>query len=64
MQFLRVSQQTETHTKLAVQGLRIIPNNVQTAAFRGAIGPEGAKDHMPSGLDSFRYLANIREALF
>jgi hypothetical protein len=64
MQFFRVSQQAETHTKLAVQGLRIIANNVQTAASRGAVEPEGANDHMPSGLNRFRYLANIREALF
>ena len=64
MQFLRVSQQTETHTKLAVQGLRIIANNIQTAALRGSFRPKGADDHIPSGLDCVGYLAQICKAFF
>ena len=64
MQFLGVSQQAETHAKLTVQGLGVIAKNVQTAAFRGSFGSEGADDHMPSGLDCVGDLAHIRKALF
>jgi hypothetical protein len=64
VQFLGTPQQAETHSELAMQGLGIIANNVQTTAFRGAFGPEGADDHMTSGLDRVGYLANICKARF
>jgi hypothetical protein len=64
MQFLGVSQQAETNAKLAVQGLGVIANNVQTAALRGSFRPEGADDYMTSGLDRVGYLAHICNTLF
>src|SRR5581483_6338733 len=64
MQFLGVSQQAETHSKLVVQGLGVIANHVQTAALRRPFRPEGADNYMTSGLDRAGYLANIRNALF
>lgn len=59
-----MSQQAETHAKLTVQGLGVTANNVQTAAFRGSFGPEGADDHMPSGLHRIGHLAHICKPLF
>jgi hypothetical protein len=50
MEFLGVSQQAETHTKLAVQGLGFIANHVQTATLRRPFRPEGADNYMTSGL--------------
>ena len=64
MQFLGVSQQPETHAKVAVQGPGVIANHVQTAALRGSFRPEGADNYVTSGLDRVGYLANICNALF
>jgi hypothetical protein len=64
MQFLGVSQQAETHAKLAVQRLGVIANHVKTAALRRPFRPEGADNYMTSGLDRVGYLANICNALF
>jgi hypothetical protein len=64
MQFLGVPQQAETHSKLAVQGLGVIANHVQTAALRRPFRPDGADNYMTPGLDRVGYLANICKALF
>jgi hypothetical protein len=64
VQFLGTPQQAETHAKLAVQGLGVIANNVQTTALRGSFRPEGADNYMTSGLDRVGYLAHICNALF
>ena len=63
MQFFGAPQQAETHAKLLVQGLGVIANHVQTAAFRGTFGPEGADDHMPSGLDGVGHLIVLRTVI-
>jgi hypothetical protein len=62
MQFFGASHQAETHAKLLVQGLSVIANHVQTATFRGALWPESADYHMPSGLDRIGDLAHVCNA--
>lgn len=59
MQFLGVIEQVEMHAKLFVQGLRVVANNVKTAALGWTFRPEGADYHAPSRLHRARHLTNI-----
>jgi len=59
MQFLGVVEQVETHSKLFVQALRVVANNVKTAALGWAFGPEGTDYHVPSRLDRVCHLTNV-----
>ena len=59
MQFLGVVEQVEMHAKLFVQGIRVVANNVKTAALGWAFRPEGADDHVPSRLDGVCPLSNV-----
>ena len=62
VQFLGAIQQSKMHTELSMQFLRIVADNVQTAAFRWPLWPECADNHVASGLDRIGYLANISHA--
>jgi hypothetical protein len=47
------------HAKPFVQGLRVVANNVKTAALGWAFRPEGADYHVPLWLDRACHLTNI-----
>ena len=51
------------HAKLSVQCLGIIADNIETAAFRRTLWPEGADDHMASGLHGVGDLADICDTI-
>ena len=63
MQLLGVVEQVEMHAKLFVQGLRVVANNVKTAALGWTFRPEGADYHMPSRLDRPSHLTDIDPTL-
>src|ERR1700741_272781 len=59
MHFFTAIHQAKTHAKLLVQRVRIIPNNLQTAALGRAFRSESADYHTSSGLYGTGHLTDI-----
>ena len=63
VQFLEAIQQAKAHAELGVQGIRVITNDLETAALRGSRWPERADEHVPARLDRAGNLANVGDTL-
>ena len=63
VQFFGTPQQTEVHAKFLVQRLRVIPDNIETAALRGSLRSESTNDDMATMSNGPGDLANISNSV-
>jgi hypothetical protein len=61
--FLAAIQQSKMQPKLLVQRLRIVANNLQTAALAWPFRSEGTDDHISSGLHCAGNLADVGDTV-
>jgi hypothetical protein len=63
VQLLEAIQQTKAHAELRMQCLRVVTNDLKSAAFRGALGSERAHENVPTCFHGTPHLANVSDTL-
>ncbi len=64
MQFFGAFHQTKAYAKLVVEGVGVIANNIEPAAFCGTLWSKCADDYMTTRLDGATNLPNILSTVF
>src|ERR1700760_948348 len=63
VEFLRALQQLEVHSKLPVQGIGIVADDVEATAFDWAVESKCAHYYMSPGPNCARHLAHVSGAV-